>query len=570
MVGKDVNISFWTLIDPSLGDLFKGGVHGAAATLILIIVGIAVFTVGYAFFHGNKILKTLRMAQMPIDDVEREGVAHTRNIILQRAQQQSEPVRSAWFNFDQSLVVDRHGVYETLPASEFFNERQFAHKIVGNRLFHLAPTALTTFGLIGTFIGLVIGLQSLNLEATADELQVGINQLIMGAAVGFRTSLWGVSLSLIVNAIIRGTERGIVKKIHALQNKIDQVFVSKSPEQALSDMASDTAESREALQVLHEKIGNVMQEAVKSVSDDTTHAVTTAINSSLVPVMKELAEHARDQSQEVFKQVSEALTAEFRTAGASVAEQLAHSSQAMRSTLDYMSDKLAEHSDKHLDEMNQIRSESWAQLREFGATIEQQLDLVNNRFPEIIQAMGDTASTITSATSGIDGAVIKLSDAATGLDGTAVKISDSLGNAVESVHSLASQTPDFASGLTQQQDKLIELAESSISAARSLEAVSTNFRAELSGISKAQQEFLEELERQLEVHSRAMAGWLQTYGEQVQKQTQYRMDEWNDHTERFSSQMVATVQSLGNVIEEWPLIDSANGRGNVEDVGSNV
>ena len=58
------------------------------------------------------------------------------------------------------------------------------------------PSFFTSLGILGTFMGIVIGLGGLKTD-NADLLRNSISKLIKGAHLSFRTSLWGITLSII-------------------------------------------------------------------------------------------------------------------------------------------------------------------------------------------------------------------------------------------------------------------------------------------------------------------------------------------------------------------------------------
>ncbi len=137
--------------------------------------------------------------------------------IEQKAKNCSTPVADAWRDYDATLVVDDRRLLSTSPAEEFFNEHRFAPRLVDNRFLHAVPTSLTTLGLLGTFLGLTVGLRAVDLGSTTDELRDGIQTLVAGAALGFTASLWGVAMSLVTNVFERWQERRVVRSVRALQ-----------------------------------------------------------------------------------------------------------------------------------------------------------------------------------------------------------------------------------------------------------------------------------------------------------------------------------------------------------------
>ena len=59
------------------------------------------------------------------------------------------------------------------------------------------PSFFTSLGILGTFVGIVIGLTGLDFGSGGKYLQDSISHLVSGAALSFRTSLWGISGSIV-------------------------------------------------------------------------------------------------------------------------------------------------------------------------------------------------------------------------------------------------------------------------------------------------------------------------------------------------------------------------------------
>lgn len=64
-------------------------------------------------------------------------------------------------------------------------------------LGHAVPGLLTALGILGTFVGIVLGLQQLQIQgADSKAMQDAIGQLVNALGVSFRTSIWGLVLSM--------------------------------------------------------------------------------------------------------------------------------------------------------------------------------------------------------------------------------------------------------------------------------------------------------------------------------------------------------------------------------------
>ena len=148
------------------------------------------------------------------------------------------------------------------------------------------PGFLTAFGVIGTFVGLQLGLSELNIgnDVAVSEMKAGLAQVISGAKIAFMTSVWGVTLSVFFNFIEKGLERVARSRIYRLQTRIDQLLPRLSAEFQLQRIADDGQQSRESLQGLAEKIGEKMQESLL----EATAGIQAGLESSLEKIMAQM------------------------------------------------------------------------------------------------------------------------------------------------------------------------------------------------------------------------------------------------------------------------------------------
>ena len=562
----------WKLINPRFGELFSGTIESVTPWLVLIIWIVTAYASVFAWRRARAAKSHVAEVDKLLEGVDRDNMWDRRAAISAKFAQCSEPVKEAWREFDETLVSEDRQIFNTVSAEEFFNEHRFAPRLIGNRFLNAAPTALTTLGLLGTFFGLTVGLRGLNLESATDELLPGIQRLVEGAALGFTASLWGVAMSLLTNVTVRYLEGGVAKSVRELQSTIDELYKMRSPEQSLSDIASHTSESREALQILHEKIGSALQESVAQVGQDTSQAVSEAIQTSLAPIMLELATKAADQSADVFKEISGQLTASFSEIGVSLAEQLKASSESMRSTLDYMSEQLARQADQHVAQMNMmevsaarhlddLRAATAEQLRVLSEATtaqlisvtdatERQLNLLDDSLPRVVTGLERAASLVGTATVGIDQVVAALAGVTTDIGATSTALGGMLTEAIGTMDALAEKTGTAAEALATQQDSFGDLTDKAVEAAERLRLASNAFGGGFEAMRATQEGFLTDLEHRLGKHSEAMAGWLATYADEVSRQTSYRMGEWNEQTVQFTSTMVNAALALSDAVDE--------------------
>ncbi len=293
---------------PDFSALSNGTTQGLATIfwlLMMAIFSVSVIAVTRHFLRFNSRLQALTTL---INDQDKESLATNRREVLQKALGlKQEEVGKVWREFDESLVIsgDQKALFNTLDADHFFNARSLAPGLTGSRLLAATPSFLVAVGVLGTFVGLTVGLDRLNLSSGSEipELRNGIDQLIQGATVAFMTSVWGVGLSLLLNLVEKFMGRSALAKIRMVQQEIDFLYPRIPAEQSLVHIADSSRESKEALQELHERIGDRLQESIKGVSDSMEEAFTTALNKIMGPAIESLVSNASQQSTQVLERL---------------------------------------------------------------------------------------------------------------------------------------------------------------------------------------------------------------------------------------------------------------------------
>ncbi len=227
-----------------------------------------IFFVVPAFLKSKERIKQIKDL---IKDETEQTVSENRESLKENIKKNKDNTGHLWLEFDKTLleVSSDDKLYNTLDSSYFFNTSTLAPEITESRLLAAVPGFLTGIGVLGTFIGLQLGLSELNIspDVSVDEMKLGLSHVISGAKIAFMSSVWGVGLSLFFNIIEKLLERSSRKHIQALQEKIDSLFPRLTPEYQLQQIAENSAESRESLQHLAEKIGEKVQESMSQFAE---------------------------------------------------------------------------------------------------------------------------------------------------------------------------------------------------------------------------------------------------------------------------------------------------------------
>jgi biopolymer transport protein ExbB/TolQ len=91
------------------------------------------------------------------------------------------------------------------------------------RMIDTASGTLVGLGLLGTFLGLTLGIQGFDSSDTT-KIQESIEMLLGGMATAFATSLLGMSLSILFIFIDKSSRNKLVKQLYRLTEKLDSQY----------------------------------------------------------------------------------------------------------------------------------------------------------------------------------------------------------------------------------------------------------------------------------------------------------------------------------------------------------
>ena len=185
-------------------------------------------------------------------------------------------LQGTWTDFLQNAELrDAHG--GSCDVTEYINEDTIIYATGGTRLAELTPGILVSLGILGTFLGLVMGLSGLTLSASdTSTLLAGMEKLIAGMSTAFLTSIAGVVASIAFNLI----NNHYVGKCEKAIDRFCDVF-------SLYAMPKPVSEETAMLTLQQEQTAYIRQ-AVEEISQKMAVQVEQSIMRAMLPVQRSM------------------------------------------------------------------------------------------------------------------------------------------------------------------------------------------------------------------------------------------------------------------------------------------
>ncbi|MBR4719032.1 MAG: MotA/TolQ/ExbB proton channel family protein [Lachnospiraceae bacterium] len=192
-------------------NLFSTGQSGGLANLIVniamfIIVGVILLTCYIGSFRPT--LAAVRELESVSEKIE-DDAKHTHGFLWERYREEKEELfreetlREEFkaYRYEMDRILHSDNAYYKCDIEDYINYDLIDSMIKRNRMNQVAGV-MTGLGILGTFIGLSLGLQSFNTGSTA-ELTNSIDPLMAGIKVAFHTSIYGMVFSLVFNWVYK-------------------------------------------------------------------------------------------------------------------------------------------------------------------------------------------------------------------------------------------------------------------------------------------------------------------------------------------------------------------------------
>ena len=215
---------------------------------------------------------------------------------------------------------DKVKLRRSVDAAEIFADETLGPGLSSSRLFQMLPGTLTGLGVLGTFVGLQLGIGGLNLT-DLQKLEGSIVPLIQGCAVAFSTSVWGVVTSLGFSFIEKVLEGIALWRVRKLQLRIDSLIPRYVPEEAMAGLELASRGTENLLKGLAVAIGDQMQQAIGRLGSEIKDAVANAAREGQAPIADEAAKTVAlaitaelGKLKHAVEHMSEQFTSRFSTA----------------------------------------------------------------------------------------------------------------------------------------------------------------------------------------------------------------------------------------------------------------
>ncbi len=363
-------------------------VYGAIALVVLVGVCKCIYPV---FRNGSLLNRAVAKLEKTAGNNQRPSWREPR--FLGRA------LRNEWQKFLLNAgQLDVRGM--PCDIEDYINEDSVIDKPGHSQLAELIPSLLTSLGILGTFIGLMEGLTSVNFsdaQGTMDSIPL----LLTGMRFAFATSVAGITCSLLFNMFYR---MSVGRACRALDS-FDEAFYELAMPRPLSpevQLICQKQDEEERLARIAEAVGNRVSSSLEMAVSRAMDPLTKSLDTFIQGATQEQVEGVRRIVGQFVSQMNAQLSGQMTTLGHTMemvsqgqlqtqknlqntlnaAQAMAADAQAMQVASAQMAQALQSWAEE-LKNSQTKRTEEAAMLEEQNQNLRQELELLTRSLADM-------------------------------------------------------------------------------------------------------------------------------------------------------------------------------------------
>lgn len=222
---------------------------------------------------------------------------------LSQKMENSDLIKGIWRKYQRTLISipgkDGLEKYSTVESEAYFSVAAFTEGMKGGLWSGLAGT-FTGIGILGTFIGLTIGLAGVDTSSTG-ALSSSISGLLGGMSTAFVTSIFGIVSAIVFGVWHSQNMKRFGDAVSRFTDALDQVFIRKSVEEILLEELAESRAQRAAMEQLSTDMAISICDHLPDVLDQLAEKMDSAMKGNLDTMLAGLSERQDKQTEQLMQ-----------------------------------------------------------------------------------------------------------------------------------------------------------------------------------------------------------------------------------------------------------------------------
>ena len=259
------------------------GHYGLTAVLLLVLLYFA-YTFWVDFFRPSKqVSRELSSALVSLREIKSQGTCTDLDGIREKVMF-STTLKSCWDEFSDTLhgqkKADSQGIMQvnryraTALANSFFTEQIVISTPLKAEFFKHLPGILTGIGIIGTFLGLILGLFTFDVSKDPELVRTSLRNLLSSVGNAFVVSLAAIFLAMLITWLEKRAINRLYTELDELCGLIDSLFEAGAGEEYLQRLVDASETSATQAMQMKESIVTDLKQILTELTNQQIAAMT--------------------------------------------------------------------------------------------------------------------------------------------------------------------------------------------------------------------------------------------------------------------------------------------------------
>ena len=173
----------------------------------------------------------------------------------------------------QKELNSQIGTYEvtkyrsTVPAEVFFSREVLVDTVLTTEFFRHLPGIFTGLGIIGTFIGLIGGINAFTVSDNSQIVRDGLNALLHDVSQAFTVSFFAIAAAMVVTFFEKMIVSGLYGRVETLCQVIDEAFEAGAGEEYLARLVRSSESSEKETKILKDALVTQLTQVLEGLTE---------------------------------------------------------------------------------------------------------------------------------------------------------------------------------------------------------------------------------------------------------------------------------------------------------------
>lgn len=329
--------------------------------VLLIVLGLVAWFVIRFVRPAVRLEKTLKIAIEKVRQLP-QGTSPER---VREVFAEDKGLENIWDEFAKTLHEQKDfqdgeyktvSVFATVTSDAYFNSENILEGRVHSEFFKHLPGILTGLGIIGTFIGLILGLREFApaIASVGDpaSTRAGLAGLMNGVVEAFLVSATAISLAMVITFVEKYGLAQIAQSINDLVLLIDQMYDTGASEDYLARLVKSSEDTSGQTKILKDALLEPISDLLREISQNQISAsreVATQIGATI-----------SNSIQESLKEPLEKVAGVVQSASG---DQSAAATRMLQDVMSHFSQKLSDLFGDQITNINQLNQDTASSLK---------------------------------------------------------------------------------------------------------------------------------------------------------------------------------------------------------------